>query len=552
MVARLRVVLSCLLVVCSCEGNGLRTLTAHDAGGIGGSVGSQAVSLPDAHAVTGGSSSSAGTDGVPSGIGGEGGTGGRLATATSTSTGVRVPGSSVACECTAGLQGVQPCGPGGWLPLCECSPPALDAGSAGGNDGAATSPPDAPSAAGGTDSPTATGGVGGGDVPLATGGTGASATAGATGTTGGATSSAGATDTATLRGVSTATGSMTTARSGHTATFLPNGKVLIAGGLDASGNYLASAELYDPVAGTFTATGSMTAARAGHTATLLPNGKVLIAGGDVEYSMGQFPSAEVYDPAVGTFAAMGVATAAWSGHTATLLTNGKVLIAGGVGDCCGDENASFRAFFWAEIFDPSAGKFTTTGNMTVARGGQGATLLPNGKVLIVGGEQLNDNSNGLVALASAETYDPTAGTFAATGSMATARNSPATTLLPTGKVLVAGGLDSSIVLASAELYDPTAGTFAATGSMTTARGGYTATLLPSFGVLVAGGSDGGTDALASAELYDPTAGTFAATGSMTTARYDHTATLLSSGKVLIAGGASGVAPLASAELYEYP
>jgi hypothetical protein len=345
---------------------------------------------------------------------------------------------------------------------------------------------------------------------------------------------------------------MTTAREFHTATLLSSGKVLIAGGLDASRNYLASAELYDPVAGTFTATGSMTAARGGHTATLLPNGKVLIAGGDVEGGMGLAPSAEVYDPTVGTFAAMGNVLAAWFGHTATLLTNGKVLIAGGVGLCCGDENARDGAFAWADIYDPSAGKFTTTGDMTVARGGQGATLLPNGKVLIVGGEFPSEPSGEYVALASAETYDPTAGAFAATGSMITARRWPATTLLPTGKVLVAGGLDSSTVLASAELYDPTAGTFAATDSMTTAREYHTATLLPSLGVLVAGGSHDGTDALASAELYDPTAGTFAATGSMTTAREFHTATLLSSGKVLIAGGSSGVAPLASAELYEYP
>ena len=559
MVARLRVVLSCLLAACSCEENGLRILTAHDAGGIGGSGGSQAVSFPDANAVTGGSSSSAGTDGVPSGIGGEGGTGGRLATATSTSTGVCVPGASVACECTAGLQGVQTCGSGGWFPLCVCSPPAVDAGSAGGNDGAATSPPDAPSAAGGTDSPTATGGVGGGDAPLATGGTGASATAGATGTAGGATSSAGTTDTATLRGVSTATGNMTTARWLHTATLLSSGKVLIAGGQDASRNFLASAELYDPVAGTFTATGSMTAARSGHTATFLFNGKVLIAGGEVgDSGMGGRPSAELYDPTFGTFTTVGAATAAKPEHTATLLPNGNVLIAGGVGFYGGDEVGTLFSFASAQLFDPSSGQLAATGSMTATRCGHGALLLPNGKVLIVGGGQLNDISNGefsngLVALASAELYDPTAGIFAATGSMATARYDHSATLLSGGKVLVAGGSESgnTPAFSSAELYDPNVGRFTATGSMTTAREFHTATVLPGWGVLVAGGL-GGTDAFASAEMYDPTAGTFAATGSMTTTRYGHTATLLSSGKVLIAGGSSGVAPLATAELYEYP
>jgi Galactose oxidase, central domain len=553
MVARLRVVLSCLVVACSCEGNGLRTLTAHDAGGFGGSGGSQAISLPDARAVTGDSSSSVGTGGEPSGVGGEGGTDGQLATATSTATPICVPGSSVACECTAGLQGIQTCGSGGWFPLCVCSPPA-DAGGAGGSDGAAASPPDAPSATGGTDSRTATGGVGGGDAPLAAGGTGAGATAGATGTAGGATSSAGATDTATLRGVSTATGSMTTARWFHTATLLSSGKVLIAGGQDASRNFLASAELYDPVTGTFTATGSMTAARSGHTATFLFSGKVLIAGGEVgDSGMGGRPSAELYDPTFGTFTTVGAATAARPEHTATLLPNGKVLIAGGVGWYGGDEVGTLFSFASAQLFDPSSGQFAATGSMTATRCGHGAVLLPNGKVLIVGGGQLSDISNGLVALASAELYDPTAGTFAATGSMATARYDHSATLLSGGKVLVAGGSESgnTPAFSSAELYDPNVGKFTATGSMTTAREFHTATVLPGWGVLVAGGFDG-TNAFASAEMYDPTAGTFAATGSMTTTRYGHTATLLSSGKVLIAGGSSGVAPLASAELYEYP
>jgi Galactose oxidase, central domain len=143
--------------------------------------------------------------------------------------------------------------------------------------------------------------------------------------------------------------------------------------------------------------------------------------------------------------------------------------------------------------------------------------------------------------------------FISTGSLNTARFLNTATLLPNGRVLVAGGENNNVPLASAELYDPTAGTFSATGSMTTARFFPTATLLPNGQVLVAGGYlvNCGPDCelLASAELYDPTAGTFTATGSMATARYSQTATLLPNGQVLMAAGYGNSGFLASAELY---
>jgi len=137
------------------------------------------------------------------------------------------------------------------------------------------------------------------------------------------------------------------------------------------------------------------------------------------------------------------------------------------------------------------------------------------------------------------------GTWTATGSLITARYPHTATLLPNGKVLVAGGQDYSTIFASAELYDPASGTWTATGSLNTGRHSHTATLLPNGQVLVAGGPGTNGVTTASAELYDPASGTWMATGSLNTARFQHTATLLPDGKVLVAGGSGDT----SAELY---
>ncbi len=336
------------------------------------------------------------------------------------------------------------------------------------------------------------------------------------------------------------TGSNGTARYGHTATLLPNGKVLVAGGYNNIDGYLTSAELYDPATGTFSPTGSMGTARFNPSATLLPNGKVLLAGGILGPS-GHNSSAELYDPASGTFSPTGSMGTARSVHTANLLPSGKVLVVGG------ENNSGGLAS--AELYDPATGTFGPTGVMGTARRIHTATLLPNGRVLVSGGA---NNSGG--SLASAELYDPATGTFSPTGSMGGIRYAHVATLLPNGMVFVAGGNDTSTYpgtsLTSAELYDPATETFSATGSMGTARGGgHTATLLPNGEVLVAGGGNN-SGSLASAELYDPATGTFSATGSMSTARFVYTATLLTNGKVLVAGGFNNTdGHLASAEVY---
>ncbi|MBI5883851.1 MAG: right-handed parallel beta-helix repeat-containing protein, partial [Elusimicrobia bacterium] len=324
---------------------------------------------------------------------------------------------------------------------------------------------------------------------------------------------------------------MTSARYAHSATLLPSGKVLVAGGF--GGGYLPTAELYDPVAGTWTTTGSMPVARYKHTATLLPNGKVLVVGGS--NGGGYLSTAALYDPATGTWATTSSMSTARESHVAALLSDGQVLVAGGF--ITGPGYLST-----AEVYDPFAGTWTTTGSMVEARAEHAATLLRNGKLLAAGGYNGN-------CLSTAELYDPVAGTWTTTGSMAGVRREQIATLLPNGKVLAAGGTNAGGgSLSTAELYDPVAGTWTMTGAMVSARGYHVAALLPGGKVLVAGGYSGGY--LSTAELYDPVAGTWTTIGSLSNGSEYHTATLLPNGKVLVAGGLTvGSLALSTAQLY---
>jgi hypothetical protein len=352
----------------------------------------------------------------------------------------------------------------------------------------------------------------------------------------------------------TPTGNLVVARGLHTATLLPDNKVLVAYGsnssayTDAAGYVgLSSIEVYDAGTGTFTEiVGDSGLGIYGHTATLLQNGNVLLAGGFLNSVWDYGPStsdngAGLYDSVTGVFSGTGNMTANRGDHTATLLANGKVLIAGGA-----DQDPTGTGLASAELYDPSTGTFTQTGSMAVGRFLHTATLLQNGKVLIVGGALTSSSE----PVATAEVYDPDSGIFTITGAMATAREQHTATLLADGRVLIVGGTTSPGTgdlqgTASVEVYDPSTGSFSVTGSMAEARTLHTATLLTSGQVLVAGGGDENS----TAEVYDPATGTFSITGGMEIGRSGHTATLLPNGSVLVAGG--GIfAGLASAELYQ--
>jgi len=243
------------------------------------------------------------------------------------------------------------------------------------------------------------------------------------------------------------TGSMTVGRALHGVALLPDGKVLVAGGVS---NYMdvATAEIYDPSTGKFTSTGSMSDARQfcglGNHPVTLPNGQVLVAGG---YNGEVLASAELYDENSEGFSPTGsMSIGRWCPAVA-LLKTGKVLVAGGY-----DSNGTYQSS--AELYDPKSGKFSATGSMTTARDSAMATVLENGKVLIVGGSNPNQ-------LSSAEVYDPASGKFKATGSLPAVITWPflGTALLTNGKVLVTGFAQGS----AAQLYNPKSGKFSSTG-----------------------------------------------------------------------------------------
>lgn len=182
----------------------------------------------------------------------------------------------------------------------------------------------------------------------------------------------------------------------------------------------------------------------------------------------------------------------------------------------------------------AAGTLKPIGPMLSMRQSHTATLLPNGKVLLAGG---SDRVN---YLANAELLDPATGSFSETGSMTTPRTSHQATLLPNGKVLITGGRSSDYNrLSSAELYDPATGRFTATGSMQIAREAHCSTLLKNGKVLVTGGLSDSWPQQRLAEIYDPATGRFSPAGEMTVPRADHTATLLANGQVLLSAGSTG-------------
>jgi hypothetical protein len=343
---------------------------------------------------------------------------------------------------------------------------------------------------------------------------------------------------------------MTSPRADAASIRLGDGRVLICGGTATAnvGGVLASAELYDPGSRRFIATGSMTAPRQGHTITMLRDGRVLITGGARNLGFrSELSSAEIYDPSSGAFSATGSMSTPREGHTATLLRDGRVLVVGGSAN-------GVRALDSAEIYDPSSGTFRPTGRLNQPRVAHVATLLHSGKVLVAGGGR-GGMPGGYISYDTAELYDPGSGRFARMHAhMISDRVGAASVLLNDSRVLIVGGksgrvvtsrhpnLDSLTPLGSAELYDPESSSFVRAGDMSAPHFLPTATLLDNGQVLVVGGwtmQGFLVVGMRDADVYQPETNRFTRVGPTNVPRLENTATLLTDGEVLIAGGIDG-------------
>ena len=285
---------------------------------------------------------------------------------------------------------------------------------------------------------------------------------------------------------------MNVARSRHFAVSLSDGRVLAGGGVSSGGGTTNSAELYDPSADSWTQINPMTSARANATAALLQDGRVLIAGG--ENSGNPNNTIEIYDPSTGSFNFAGTLSAPRTKHAMAVLCDGRVLIVGG--------SDGTNALASSDIFDPSSGNTSAGPSLATARYGHSATTLLNGTVLVAGGA--TTGSNGAVELASAEEFDPaTSGFNTVAANLSTARQGHQAFLLPNNNnVLIVGGTSGGQPVAASELFSPWLGAFTATGANVTPRGAAVGSAMKQDGLLLAaGGNDASGNALASTELY---------------------------------------------------
>jgi hypothetical protein len=312
------------------------------------------------------------------------------------------------------------------------------------------------------------------------------------------------------------TDAMVMPRLGHSATLLPTGEVLIAGG----GIGIRHGEIYDPSTGTFRLTGAMETDRVYHEAVRTRTGEVLLVGG-LGPDMTPFAAVETFDAKTGLFASSGPLSTPRVDSTLMLLPDGRVLCAGGK-----DTAASLSS---SEVWDPVTGVFSPSAPMTTARASLTSVPLPDGTYLVAGGMK------GGLQLSSAEVFDPAVERFISVAPMKHARSQATLVALPSGNVLAAGAQSGADASTRSEVFDTSSRTFHPTGDMVLPRRESLGLLIPSGKALVTGAWNSASEP---SELYDPDAGQFLTTPAGPS-REAGTLTLLPCCAALTTGGVLG-------------
>lgn len=326
----------------------------------------------------------------------------------------------------------------------------------------------------------------------------------------------------------------------HTATLLDDGRVLVTGGYqDADSRPATSAEIYDPATATWTFTsGPMRVARAGHTATLLADHRVLVVGGtDQRHAGGDgacLAEVEIYDPVADTWTQAEPMKDPRCGHVAVATIDGRVLVAGGY-------LPGLRELYWTgETYDPVDGRWRTTDGVPGKRAASAALRLPNGDALVAGG--IVCCVNGYANLRSTTIYDAATRRWYSGNPMLLTRSETtlvqldATTLMIAGGNTATQGDNSWRSVANVETYDLASRTWREIAPMGEARQSHETLLLPSGRVAVFGGLNSSGDWFDSVETYDAATGAWQPAGRMQRVRVYHEAILLPCGSVLVTGG----------------
>jgi hypothetical protein len=332
-------------------------------------------------------------------------------------------------------------------------------------------------------------------------------------------------------------GAMHHSRVYHSATLLPDGRVLVAGGMDEGFNPLRTSEMFDPETNRWTEAGKMTESRTEHSAALLKDGRVIVTGGMNE-KLQIIGTTEIFDPETGKWSEYTSMRTVRRGHFTLSLPDGRVAVVGGVGQTLGGLGilaniSAVGALLSTEVYDPETDTWSQASDMREGHSGGLAVVLKDGRVLVAGGY------NQAEGLASSEVFDPNIGEWMRTASMARKTFANTATVLFDGTVLFTGGFGMSRakggITPGSEVFNPKTNEWRKAPDTVHGRMGHTSTLLADGRVITIGGSTAEGPAN-TAEYMEPETWSWSEITPMSVERSQHTATLLNDGRILVAGG----------------